>query len=95
MKAMAIDRHMRFKSIPEFLKALNGEKKIVSLAKEKKQRQNKRIVSVVASLLVAVIMGTAVYNIYDSKKSAEVLNPAKNRCLVFCGRRLKRRNCYE
>lgn len=77
MKAMAIDRHMRFKSIPEFLKALNGEKKVVSLAKEKKQRQNKRIVSVVASLLVAVIMGTAVYNIYDSKKSAEVLNPAK------------------
>ncbi len=77
MKAMSIDRHMRFKNIPEFLKALNGEKKVVSLEKEKKQRRNKRFISVAATLLAAVIMGTAVYNVYNSKKSAADLIPTE------------------
>lgn len=34
MKAMAVERHMRFKSVPEFLKAVNGEKKVVTLKKK-------------------------------------------------------------
>ncbi len=77
MKAMAVDRHMRFKNIPEFLKALNGEKKVVTLAKEKKRRRNKRLLSVVAALLALTITGISVFNLYDSKKSAELLNPAE------------------
>jgi hypothetical protein len=33
MKAMAVERNLRFKTVEDFLKAINGEKKIVDTEK--------------------------------------------------------------
>lgn len=76
MKAMALEKHMRFKNINDFLKAVNGEKKVTTLAKEKKRRKTKRLAGVLAACLTLVIIGCSVLNIYNAKKAEELLEPA-------------------
>ena len=71
MKAMAIDTHMRFKTVTEFLKAINGEKKVMSLAKERKLRKRRRF----TGILIAIVGGVVFYT-YESKKKEEYLDPA-------------------
>ena len=46
MKAMAIQRHLRFNSVDEFLKAVGGAKKVIPLRLEKRRRKIKQQVSV-------------------------------------------------
>lgn len=77
LKAMAIDRHMRFRNVNEFLQALNSERKVISLAKERKRRKLKRLIGVVgASALVAAgVIGSLTY--YNAKKYEERLKPAE------------------
>ncbi len=76
MKAMAIEKHMRFKDMPELLKAVNGERKVVSLEKEKIYKRRKRISGVlIAVLLLAVIAGALLYK-YESDKKEVSLDPA-------------------
>lgn len=76
MKALAIDIHMRFKKVDEFLAAINGEKKVLTLAKEKKRRKVKRFSGIAAALAVlAVSIGLVAYH-YDQKVKEEYLNPA-------------------
>lgn len=77
MKAMAIETHMRFKNVDEFLNAINGDKKVIPLAKEKRNRRIKRAMAVLASCLILVVGGTFGYNMYYQKKSAEDLKPAE------------------
>lgn len=77
MKAMAVDRHMRFKSVEDFLKAINGEKRVVSLKREKRRRAGKRLVGIIASCLVLAIIGGMVLNLYVGKKKAQGLPDAK------------------
>ena len=55
MKAMAIDRHMRFSSVEEFEKALNQEKKVLPLPEEKKKRKLKRLIGVLSAFIVLVV----------------------------------------
>lgn len=76
MKAMAIEKHMRFKTVAEFLKALNGEKKVTTLAKERKRRKRRRFSGILAALLVVAIITTSVLNSYNNKKAEQVLNDA-------------------
>jgi len=76
LKAMAIDRHMRFKNVNEFLSAINGERKVLTLAKEKKRRNLKRWLGVAAACVVLVVSGGIVWNNYNAKKAAETLKPA-------------------
>lgn len=76
MKAMAIDKHMRFKSIDEFLLALNGEKKIVPLATERKKRKFKRFSGIVAACVVLAIISTVVFKSYSNNKAKEYLDEA-------------------
>lgn len=73
LKAMAIDRHMRFKSVQEFLKAINGEKKIIPLKKEKRRRAGKRILGISAAVLVLLIVSGVVTRIYSKKKAEQGL----------------------
>ena len=77
MKAIALEPHMRFKDIDSFLKAINGDKKVVSLAKEKKQRKIKQYVSIFTAVFVVLIGITAVVNMYLDKKSEQFLKPAE------------------
>lgn len=73
LKAMAIDRHMRFKTVDDFLKAINGEKKIIPLKKEKRRRAGKRMIGIIAAVLVVLLVSGAVVNIYSKKKAEKGL----------------------
>ncbi len=76
MKAMAVEKHMRFKTVDEFLSAINGERKVITLAKEKRNRSIKRTIGILAACLVLVVSGIFGINTYNSKKAAEELKPA-------------------
>ena len=76
MKAMAIEKHMRFKDVLEFLSAINGDKKVVSLAKERKRRNMKRTLGVLAACLVLVLISGVVLKTYTDKRSEEYLKDA-------------------
>ncbi len=76
MKAMAVEKHMRFKTVAEFLKAVNGEKKVITLAKERKKRKRKRFTGIIAACLILAVLGGTVYNSYYTKKAEQVLSDA-------------------
>lgn len=77
MKAMAIDSHMRFKNVPEFLKAINGEKKVISLKKEKRNRKIKQIVGIVAAIAVVGVGALFLNRYYQQTRLKVELNPAQ------------------
>ena len=76
MKAMAIEKHMRFKSVPEFLKAVNGDRKVISLAKEKKRRKRRRISGISFACILLAIAIVFVYNSYNKKRLEKELDSA-------------------
>ncbi len=76
MKAMAIDRHMRFKNVPDFLSAINGERKIIPIEKEKKRKNIKRFAGIAASCLTLIIGSVLVGITYFNKKNEQVLDDA-------------------
>lgn len=76
MKALAIDIHMRFKKVDEFLLAINGEKKVVTLSKEKKRRKTKRFVSIALALVILVTAIGIVARNYEKEAAEGYLKPA-------------------
>lgn len=76
MKAMAIEKYMRFSTVDEFLKALNGEKKVLTLAKERKRRKRRRFSSVLAAVLVVLIIAISVFYSYNDRRNEQMLNDA-------------------
>lgn len=76
MKAMAVDQHMRFTNMDIFRKALLGEKKVLTLAKEKKRRKKRRVITILSAVLVLCI-GYGVFSVYwNREKEAETLPEA-------------------
>lgn len=76
MKAMAVEKHMRFKTVQEFLGAINGERKIIPIAKEKKRRYTKRFIGITVALLILLFGLFYVHNTYLDKQKAQLLDPA-------------------
>ncbi|MDR1217660.1 MAG: protein kinase [Oscillospiraceae bacterium] len=76
MKAMAVDRHMRFSMVEEFEKGLSGSKKIITLAKEKKRRNRRRFVGIFAALLAVAVGGTAFAYSFNRQREEETLPDA-------------------
>jgi hypothetical protein len=76
MKAMAVERHMRFKSVHEFLDALNGERKVIPLNKEKRRRWMRRLSGIVAACVVLSVMSVILYGAFNKKQAAEDLKEA-------------------
>lgn len=76
MKAMAIEKHMRFKNVSEFLAAINGERKVTTLAKERKRKTLKRFVGIAAACLVLVAGVGTVLRSYYNELEAQHLKPA-------------------
>lgn len=76
MKAMAIEKHMRFKNVAEFINALAGNKKVVSLKKEHKTKVIRRAIGVVAAILLVCVLGFMVYRLYEDKKTVSELSDA-------------------
>lgn len=76
MKAIAVDKHMRFKTVSDFLKAINGEKSVLPLAKERKRRKGKRLVGIFAACVTLFLVASVVINTYIQKKADQTLSPA-------------------
>ena len=76
MKAMALEKHMRFKTVQDFLNAINGDKKIIPLVKEKKRRRLKRFSGIAIALIILVMGSFFVYNTYREKQKGQDLKPA-------------------
>ena len=76
MKAMAVEKHMRFKNTTEFLAALNGEKQIMTLAKEKRRRRVRRFSGILVACIVLAITSVVVYQTFYTKKAEEDLELA-------------------
>ncbi len=76
MKAMAVEKHMRFSNIDEFRKALLGEKKVMHLAKEKKRRKRRRFITV-ASAVTVLLVGFGIFSWnWEKQKEEETLPEA-------------------
>lgn len=75
MKAMALEKHMRFKTVQDFLNAINGDKKIIPLVKEKKRRRVKRFSGIAIALIILVVGSFFVYNTYREKQKGQDLKP--------------------
>ena len=76
MKAMAIDRHFRFKDVEQFLQALSGSRKVVTLATERRRRNARRAGFVAVGLLIiAAAIGSA-FGLYTKKRGEEDLPKA-------------------
>lgn len=76
MKAMALERHMRFRNVTEFLEAINGERKVTSLAKEHRRRKMRRSLGVMAACLILCIGAAVGLGTYNKKKADQALKPA-------------------
>lgn len=76
MKAMAVDTHMRFKNVAEFLKAVNGEVKIIPVEKEKRKRKFRRFTGIAAAVAVLILVGSVFALNYKGRRDDELLFPA-------------------
>ena len=76
MKAMAIDIHMRFKSVDEFLQAINGERKVVPVETERRQRKTRRLTTVVIALAAVAVIAFFVMRNYQEKREEGFLKEA-------------------
>ena len=76
MKAMAIEQHMRFRTVDEFLEAINGERKVLSLEAEKRKNRIIRTVGISIALIIVAIAALFGLHTYKDKQSESFLNPA-------------------
>ncbi|MBR6377359.1 MAG: serine/threonine protein kinase [Oscillospiraceae bacterium] len=76
MKAMAVERNLRFKTVEDFLKAINGEKKIIPLKKERRRRARRRYLGITAAVLALALISAYVYHMYSDKRAVQVLPDA-------------------
>jgi len=77
MKAMAVEKHMRYKSVDAFVKAITGEKRVYTIAEEKKKRNRKRLISIIAALVLVAVASVFAWKIYGNKKADQELRPAE------------------
>lgn len=76
MKAMAVERHLRFKNVDEFLEAINGERKVIPLAQEKKRRSARRFTGIAIALAVLAAIGVFVSQMFFKEYKEETLEAA-------------------
>lgn len=76
MKAMAVDMHLRFSNVSEFKKAIQGERKVIPVEKERKKRKKKRLIGLTAAMLALTVGITGILGALEYQKAQEVLNPA-------------------
>lgn len=77
MKGMALNHELRFKNIDEMRNALQRKIEIKDISQEIKWRKSKRVIGIVAAVVLLVVGSLIVLNIYKSKKNQVVLEKAK------------------
>ena len=73
MKAMAIDRELRFKNIELFKQALDQKKKVLPVAVEKKKRKIRRNFGVIAASAVILLGAFACFYMWNNEKDKQTL----------------------
>lgn len=73
MKAMALEKHLRFNNVKEFLSAINGNRKVVALKTERRTRKLKQILLIAMSILVVVVAAVTLNSYYESKREVAYL----------------------
>ena len=76
MKAMAVEKHLRFKNIDALRKSLIGDVKVRTLAQEKRIKNLKRVAGIATALVILASVTGAVANMYSDKKEENGLRPA-------------------
>lgn len=82
MKAMALEKHMRFGSVEEFEKAIDGNRKVKTLAQEKRFRKRRRFAGMAAALAAVLLAGGLLGVDYWKEKEEETL-PAADIALYY------------
>ena len=77
VKAMAIDKHMRFENVADFQKAINGEIKVADIDVERKKRKRKRFIAIGAALVSVIIGISVVATKLIIQKESTTLKPAE------------------
>ena len=77
MRAMAIDIPLRYKSVQEFLNAINGDRKVLSVQAEKKRRSVRRVSGIIIAALVLAVVGVLVAGLFKNRKSEDELKAAE------------------
>lgn len=77
MKAMAVFKQMRFQRISEFQQALDGQRKVIPLKKERRRRRMRWIGGLTASCILVTVSALACLQIYHEKRAEGILDPAE------------------
>ena len=73
MKAMAVDKHLRFTTVDDFEKAIDQKKKVIPLKKEKRRRKIRRFTTVFASLVLVLSAVSVFLFQWNQQKEEETL----------------------
>jgi tRNA A-37 threonylcarbamoyl transferase component Bud32 len=86
LKAMAVDLHLRFKTVDEFVQALTGKVKVQAPETEMKKRRTKRRISMIsiATLLLAGLF-TVLLGYFQRKDAATLPDASINMWFVVTG----------
>ena len=76
MKAMAMEKHLRFNNVKEFLSAINGNRKVVALKTERRNRKIKQILLIAMSVFIVVAAAVVLNAYYESKREVAYLPDA-------------------
>ncbi len=77
MKAMAIDMHLRFQTVSDFKKAIQGNLKVIPVEKERKKRKKRRLIGLVSAILILMAGVTGVFGAIEHQKMQETLKSAE------------------
>lgn len=76
MKAMALEKHLRFSKTDDFLKALQGKKKVDTIEQERQKRRRRRNRSILAAALVVLLTGIGLWQYFEAKREKVDLKEA-------------------
>lgn len=77
MRAMAVEPHLRYQTVQEFLEAIRGERKVVSVEDEKKRRRSRRMIGIAAGVAVVALALLATWLFYQKRRASEGLLPTE------------------
>lgn len=76
MKAMALEKHLRFNNVKEFLSAINGNRKVVALKTERRNRKLRQVLLIAMSILIVATVAILLNSYYQSKRKVAYLSDA-------------------
>lgn len=77
MRAMAIEKHLRYQNVKEFTDAIKSEKKVISVETVKKRRKTFRWVGIAASLVVIATGALIFHHNWSNQKEEATLPDAE------------------